>query len=211
MGNRRLELNRRKIGKEKPKNTCLIVAEGQNKTELIYFDNFNARDSLYNLRLESASATDPKNMVRRTKIFIKKYDIRQNDGDLVFCLMDTDDNQDKKHQINDAIKTCKTQKIVSILSSPCFEIWFLNHFEFSTSPFNNQALLSRLKEHGKLPNYSKSKNVFPLLKDKMQQAKTNSSLQKKYHRDLGMSLDEFGPNPFTDVDVIIDFIEKKTQ
>lgn len=209
MGNRRAEITSRRGGKAKPKNTCLIVAEGENKTELIYFNNFNVRDALYNFKLEPASVTDPCNMVRRTKIFIKKYDIRQNDGDIVFCLMDTDDNQDKKSQINEAIRTCKKQKIFPIISSPCFEIWFLNHFEFSTCRFNNQLLLSRLRESGKIPNYSKSKDVFPLLKDNIITAKDNSILQKKFHRELGLSLDEFGANPFTDVDKMIDLIDKK--
>ena len=49
----------------------LIVCEGRNKTERIYFSHYQTRDSSYRLLIKDSEATDVMGMAKRTSYLLK--------------------------------------------------------------------------------------------------------------------------------------------
>ena len=104
----------------------LIVCEGRNKTETLYFNHFNLRTAPYRLKIESSEATDIKNMAAKTDWYYKDYQMDKKLGDRAFCLIDLDLDKDKCAKYEAAVK--KYKNIEFIVSNPCFEIWLLYYF-----------------------------------------------------------------------------------
>lgn len=104
----------------------LIVCEGRNKTEKLFFDHFITRKAPYSLKIEHTDATDIKNMAKTANRFYKKYEMSGEIGDRAFCLVDLDLNTDKLQMYEEAVKTYP--HIEFIVSNPCFEVWLLYYF-----------------------------------------------------------------------------------
>lgn len=82
--------------------------------------------------------------------------------DKVYALIDIDDIitkneiQDYNRKVKKRAKKIKKGKLVIIECNPCFEIWFLLHFDYTTSLFRRCAKVeNELKKH--IPDYSKNK------------------------------------------------------
>ena len=66
---------------------------------------------------------------------------------------------------NNALSNSEKENVSVAWSNPCFEIWFLLHFDYIITPFNRVAVFQKLKE--RFPEYEKNnKNTYTLLKDK---------------------------------------------
>lgn len=99
------QLDKEYIRKKKiSKNIILIGTEGNNKTENNYFHNFNSPQSNYIIKTANGNATDPVKMVNDLISTMKRKAISPVNGDLVFCLFDTDCNKNKNKQIEEALK-----------------------------------------------------------------------------------------------------------
>jgi hypothetical protein len=102
--------------------------------------------------------------------------------DEVFCLFDGD-RPEYQQAKNDAHGYSR-YTIKPILSIPCFEFWFLLHFRYTSSPFENckqviEQLNRELKQVG-IEDYDKSKSgYYSLLKLKLDQAITNAQKLEK--------------------------------
>jgi len=103
---------------------------------------------------------------------------------------------------------------MAITSVPCFEIWFLSHFELHTKPYVKSGkkspcdyLISALKKKPGFNKYKKGvSSYYAVLKDRTKTAKKNakrSLVQSKGARDR----DHHG-NPSTLMHVLIDKLEK---
>jgi hypothetical protein len=72
-----------------------------------------------------------------------------------------------------------------VLSNPCFEFWFLLHFERLGSLMTGTAVIRRLKAH--LPDYEKGTNhfdrLYPRTSDAVQYAKDLFSQQWQHQPD----------------------------
>ena len=74
-------------------------------------------------------------------------------GDAAFCLVDSDVDPAKNSQLEKADSEA-TDGIKLVVSSPCFEIWYLCHFSASTRQYgSNDEVLRILKQH--IPEYKK--------------------------------------------------------
>lgn len=184
------------------------VAEGENQTETLYFNHYKKRDNKMNLRIESAHFTDSYNVVKRAEVICKNNHIFPKNGDVVFCLIDTDNDIEKKETIEKAIQYANKKKYKVILSSPCFEIWFLNHFIKTTKDYTNAELLSALDKY--IKDYSKSKDVWEQLYHKQKKAMENTRYQDRYQQKLGKSINQFGANPSTMIGELIEFISENS-
>lgn len=159
----RLTKNRR-ISKDRvrklriPKNKIIIAVEGKNKTEKTYFSNFDDGKKRYSISFAKGNYTDPVNLVKMLIIEIKKLGLDLENNDEAYCIFDTDIDIQKNILINDAINLAKENNIKVITSNPSIEIWFLLHFEYTTSRMNNKELIKRLKKY--YPNYDKNINIF---------------------------------------------------
>ena len=122
MKNKRVHQKPRDIETRKRKKTVIISAEGKNKTETCYFRNFNRHSKSFIIRFAKGNDTDPVKIAKAANKSIKAESINFNEGDRVFCLLDTDINQDKQQSINEAVQFAKAKHIEVILSNPCFEV-----------------------------------------------------------------------------------------
>lgn len=92
---------------------------------------------------------------------IKELGLNLQNGDMAYCVFDTDTNQEKNTIINKAIELAKKNKIIVITSSPCFEIWFLLHYIYTTASMSNDDVIKVLKKH--YSKYEKNINIYPYI------------------------------------------------
>ena len=137
----------------KSKRVVLVAYEGENKTEKNYFDNFLGRDKNYIIKSVPGNETDPINLVKQTIKKVKDLELDLSLDDKAFCIFDTDTKLEKNVQIEAAIKMSKKNNIIPIVSSPCVELWFLLHYEYTTAMVSSNEVIERLKRY--YPKYEK--------------------------------------------------------
>lgn len=100
---RRISSDRKRIIR-KQKNKILIAVEGKNKTEKIYFNNFDDGKKNYSISFAKGNYTDPLNLVGMLINEAKKIGMDLDDGDEAYCVFDTDINPKKNKIIDEARK-----------------------------------------------------------------------------------------------------------
>lgn len=187
-----------------PKARVLIVCEGE-KTEPNYF-----KALCYDLRLSNNDikirgeecGSSPKSVYEYTKELIEK----DGDYDCAYCVFDKDQHGKSYTETLDAIKrnsSHKGTKIIAINSVPCFEFWFLLHFEPTSSPFNRCSdVEKRIKTHKK--DYNKNKN--PLT---YKDLKSETSFAIKNAKQL--TKNNNGENPSTRVHILVEALIKQAK
>ena len=193
---RRLEQRRRNTEQRKRNPFVIIGCEGKNKTEKLYFKNFNSRQCM--IKFSKGNSTDPKGIVEDVIRFIKNNQIELEENDKVYAVFDTDVGQNKQQQIEEAKRSAEANGVEIITSTPAFEIWFLLHFGYTTKAFvSNKALQDELEKQ--IPDYSKSNNTYLTVKDLTGQAIKNAKRLEKYQLNEGQALDSENFNPYTGV------------
>ena len=177
------------------KRKCVLVFgyEGKNnKTEKQYFSHFSLSDSEFILISFSTGVTDPRKMIASTKRKRARFDYRA-DEDKTYIFIDGDDDHDKMKLIESLRAKLKKhdKDITLIISNPCFELWFLNHFERFGHPLTKKHLFSTL--NGFIPHYEKTMDVFQLTRKNMKKAIANSAFQLSLAND----------NPKTEVALLL--------
>ncbi|EHI98778.1 hypothetical protein CDLVIII_2110 [Clostridium sp. DL-VIII] len=232
------EVSREKRRKRKVKPLVLIVSEGKD-TEINYFKQFNQKYVNVDVKpVDKNSAgknksrkTDPSNLVDKAIEYIdNKYDINEEDGDRVWCLMDVDLNynnpdpiESRTQEIQRAytkVENYKKRSKVKInlgLSNPCFEIWYLLHYKYTTANFKNyDAVKERIEKDTPLKEYEKNKSIYSIIHDQTSSALINCGKLRNYHEDLGRNIldinlnnikDVIQSNPYTNVDLLVGYIE----
>ncbi len=199
----------RRAAKKSPYETVLIVCEGE-KTEVGYFKGFIKDKRLNTANVEvmpSAKGSAPINIV---EFAIQTAESREG-IDKVFCVFD----QDNHASYDLALEKLKNHKpshkgkskphYHAIVSSPCFEIWLLLHFTYTTKPYSSTGkrsvsdnLIADLRQY--MPNYTKSTIVlFELTREYLEKAIANA---KKLKNDNGLT----GSIHFTDVYILVEYL-----
>lgn len=181
----------------------LIGTEGRNKTEKIYFNEFFRSSKNYKVRFPSSTETDPVGIVESAIRYIRNEELDLKHGDLAFCVIDTDTDKLKQIQIDKALRLADNNEIQVLLSNPCFEIWFLQHFRYSTKNYlSNDEVIRELTMY--IQEYKKNANVFDILKNNQDDAIKRAKQLEKYHVDLGRKQNSMECNPSTAVYKIIE-------
>jgi len=185
------------------KSIIFLVAEGKNKTETMYFRDFG-QDVNHIIRFASGNHTDPVNMVNELKNFLVENDFSQDLGDKAYCLIDADVNPSKNEQILKAEELAKRAGIEIILSVPCFEIWFLSHFIFSTKQYISSAeVVTDLQKY--ILGYGKSTSgVYKKTKALISTAHENAVRLEEYCKKNGFLVHTTEFLPSTDVYRIVE-------
>ena len=209
---RRVEHNRiisndrvRKVRKQKSK--ILIAAEGKNKTEKTYFSNFEDGKKSYNITYARGNNTDPLKLV---KMLIKEIDelkLDLQDDDVAYCIFDTDVDPNKNKIIEEAIQLARKNNIRIITSSPCFELWFLLHYDYTTANMDSEEVIKRLKEY--YPKYEKNINIYPDIIKEIDLAIDRAKKLEKYQTDNNRRIGMVEANPNTEVYIIVEYLMKK--
>ena len=204
--NRRISNDRvRKVRKQKSK--ILIAAEGKNKTEKTYFSNFEDGKKSYNITYARGNNTDPLKLV---KMLIKEIDelkLDLQDDDVAYCIFDTDVDPNKNKIIEEAIQLARKNNIRIITSSPCFELWFLLHYDYTTANMDSEEVIKRLKEY--YPKYEKNINIYPDIIKEIDLAIDRAKKLEKYQTDNNRRIGMVEANPNTEVYIIVEYLMKK--
>ncbi len=188
----------------KQKNKIIIAVEGKNKTEKLYFDNFDDGKKSYSITMAKGNDTDPLKLVKSLDKEIKKRGLSLSDGDIVFCVFDVDVDPNKNRIINKAMEFAKEKGIQIITSTPCVELWFLLHFEYTTANLTNNEVIKILKKF--YSKYEKNINIFPNINSNINVAIENAKQLEKYQKDNNKKIGTVEANPNTEMYKIVEYL-----
>jgi hypothetical protein len=153
----------RKLARKKslraPYERILIVCEGH--TERLYFEEIRKKYRLQTANIKVTNSdlgTNPRQVVE----FALDSFQEDKEYDQIFTVFDRDEHR-RYHEALDLIDSKKGKlknsekksvNIAPIVSIPCFELWFLLHFEEINQLFHCSDIIKRLKKH--LPQYDKT-------------------------------------------------------
>ena len=209
---RRVEHNRKisnvRVRKlRKPKSKVLIATEGKNKTEKTYFSNFEDSKKSYNVTYARGNNTDPLKLVKMLIKEIAELRLDLQDDDVAYCIFDTDVDSNKNTIIEEAIQLAKKNNINIITSSPCIELWFLLHYDYSTANMNNEEVFRRLKKY--YPKYKKNINIYPDIIEKIDLAIDRAKKLEKYQINNKQRIGTVEANPNTEIYKIVEYLMKE--
>lgn len=168
----------------------LIVCEGE-KTERLYFLALNSDRRRSTAEAVVIAAGEPSSVVERA---VRERETAPVRYDHVWCVFD----RDAHGAFEAALTEASRQHLEVVLSVPCFEVWFLLHFGYTTRSLSSPRVLERLRAH--LPDYEKSRDVYEVLLPHQEAALSNAEKLRQHHESAGSGP---YPNPSTDVDRLI--------
>jgi len=203
---RQIRENARGSKKRTPYPVVIIVCDAE-KTEPRYFSHFKRRDKPLRIEVVKDASGKDYNAVIRSAIDAKDKHIAGTESSwAVWCVSDVDvdintpGNQSvRNNQLKEYVKKAKYNGFKIALSNPCFELWYLLHFAYTTEPKRNyDAVIKKLAKH--VPNYKKTNDVYGLLADKQAAAITHAKRLNSYHDEQGKTdFMDVSVNPYTNV------------
>lgn len=185
----------------------LIIIEGNNQTERLYFNKFKQRNSSVKIEIPGCKIVEPVKLMEYALNKKKEYAIDFNEGDTVWCVFDVDAK--KTLEMQRAKQLADRTGIRMVLSNPSFELWFLLHTDYySTRPFSsNEELLRELKS--KFPTYKKTDDsIFNIILPYQQQAIDKAQRLVNYHLQCQTILCSRESNPLTQVYELVEYINE---
>lgn len=199
--------DRKKRNKEnrKQKPVILIVAEGENVTESKYFKSFQRQNASCNIRIIIAKhVTDPEGMLQAIERRWRDLELDARKGDQAYVVLDLDCDQNKAELIKEL--ESQTKEVQFIVSNPCFEVWFLLHFRYSTKQYlTSSAVIKDLRTY--MPEYEKNADIADKIENLNKSALENAEKLRSYFEDLGYEWPSQDCNPRTDVDMVVKVIK----
>lgn len=190
----------------KSKRVILVSYEGKNKTEKIYFNNFCNRENDFIIQIVPGNETDPVNLVKQTIQKKNELGLDLDADDRAFCIFDTDTKMQKEKQIIEAINLASKYNIKIVTSCPCFEVWLLLHYEYTTGYLDNDSVISKLRKHN--DKYEKNYNIYPEIKTYINTAIENAKKLEKFQLENNREKNSVKANPHTNIYEIIEDINK---
>ena len=135
-------------------------------------------------------------------IEIEKLNLDFEDGDAAYCVFDTDTDPNKNTIITKAINLAKRHNIQVITSTPCIELWFLLHCQYTTAYMNNNEVINKLKNFYK--NYDKNINIYPNIIDKINFAMDNAKRLEIHQLNNKRKIGMVEANPNTEIYKIVE-------
>lgn len=206
---RRAQSYARRAPTKDPYDTVLVVCEGR-KTEPNYLNGLKAayRLSSANVMVTNAPGTDPMTIVTHTE-----SKMAEDEYDRVFSVFDRDTHPNFNEAILRVRQSVRgragTWKAVT--STPCFELWLLLHFRYSTAPIvqTGQRSAGDMAERELrtfLPNYNKADGaIYERIAVMTEVGLDNALRLSKHNRTSGSD------NPATDVHTLVDYLRNLKQ
>ena len=182
----------------------LLLAEGKNQTESLYFQNFNSRNSKYTIKVFSRGYTDPDGMLNSLKKECRDADFSaEENGDVAGVVLDLDCSERKAGDIRRLSSVKGNDKYRFFVSNPCFEVWFVAHIHDLRGAYNSSSdVIADLKRH--IPNYSKSVDIFQKIKGSTYDAiERERRKERQYEGEVWPST---SCNPRTDVAQLVEIL-----
>lgn len=203
---RRANKKQRRGYSRKERKVILVATEGNNKTERTYFSEFNRMQKEWHIVPTAGNSTDPVGIIKDAIRTMNNRGINIDYGDSAFAVFDTDFGKEK--QIADARKIARKNGVELALSNPCFEVWLLQHFRYSTRGYgSNDDVVSELKN--RWPDYHKNIASFHYLSDRTGIAIDNSKKLLEFHETVNRGGSIENMNPSSDVYKLVEIIMPK--
>lgn len=201
------EISRRQ-GKRRKRNPVIyLICEGK-ETEIKYFKRFRSRGCFIDIIPLSSQYKSADKLVQKVEATMGDYIYYPEDGDVIWCVFDRDDNTDEMLQKAKQLADRKTYRIA--FSNPAFELWFLYHFKDQTAAVESSAaIVSMLKQADRLPDYKKNQDVYDKLLPLQQQAIDRAKKQVKKREADGDDLFIRRSNPITTVVELVEFLNSR--
>ena len=184
----------------KRKPVVLLIAEGQNKTEKLYFWHFSTPESKYAVKVVSRGETGPQGMLASLQRECMENDVSAED-DIAGIILDLDCNESRTKQVYDLLQVEENCQYKVFASNPCFEVWFVGHFHALRGTYSGSGqVLEDLKRQ--LPDYDKGRDCYRKLKDHTQEAIERCKAKEKQHKDRNWPSTDC--NPRTDVASLVE-------
>ena len=186
----------RRPGNKPPRGTLLIVCESS-QTEPNYFESLREAKRLANIIVKRKRGRVPlAELLQFSENEIHELDW-DSDLDQAWCIFDTE--REGTHKDLEEIRANAKQKRIHLgVSNPCFEYWFLLHFESTDKPFMDaDELIHDLCRH--IPGYEKSQDHFRTLNERTGRAIQNSEALRSRSEN---NWEDF-PNPSTTIDQLV--------
>ncbi len=157
------KLNRRQPTRN-PIQKIVIACEGS-KTEPGYFESIRRELRLRTLQiivLRHQGRTDPRSIIER--VIEERKEMKSNqawtEGDSAWAVFDGDEHiEQSPDNWRSAIDLATKQKIKLAITNPCFEFWYLIHFQDYFAQITRDRVINLLGKH--IPNYDKSMCLYP--------------------------------------------------
>lgn len=182
---------RRRAATRAPYDVVLIVCEGE-KTEPPYLKGLRTayRLSNANIIIAPADGNDPVSVVKQAVETCRRS---PGEFDKVFCIFDRNGHANYQEALDLVANSQLGRKgmLVAIPSVPCFEIWVLLHYAYSTGPYVASGgrsacdnVVSAIRGH--LPEYEKAfAGVFDELWPLLDRAITHGERLALHNRQTG--------------------------
>ena len=187
-----------------PYDFVLIVCEGT-KTEPAYFTRLKIlhRLSSANIKIMPADGNDPMSIITFAENAASK-----DDYDRIYCVFDRNEHTNYAaalQRIADSSEG-KAGRLIAITSWPCFEIWVLLHFKYSSAAFVKTSresacdkVVGEVRRH--LRVYVKGyKTIFDELSPKLPTALQNAKRLQRENAKTGSD------NPGTKVHDLVEYL-----
>ena len=210
----------RKEGHKPVKRRFLIGCEGS-KTECLYFERLIHELGLTSVDIEIVNdcGSAPISIYNAVVERVKEEAGSEAHFDEAFCVFDHDTHESfdevcnniKNKKNNSKRKDANNCEIQAITSTPCFEIWLMLHFNYSTQPILAKRGKScgeiakiHMKKIGGFEKYdgALTSKQLDLLMDKIDQAIKNAEKLNRYNSSNNSS------NPSTEVYILVDKMKK---
>lgn len=178
--------------------TVLILCEGD--TEAYYIKGLNKSLGLvFGIEIDPLSK-DPLSIVEEAQ--------RRNNSDFdrIYCVFDRNSHESYDEALRKINSSTQINSNIKIINSvPCFEIWFLFHFIYSTKPLRIcDNAIREIKGKGRLESYSKAdKQIYEKTRKNISKAIKNSKKILQFHQTNKSK--EF--NPSTRFHELVEFLQ----
>ncbi len=194
-------IKERGTGTRPRRKIILFATEGTNKTETLYFRNFRTENT--QIIFTKGNDTDPEKMMEQLLREAEEMNLGSEPGDRAYSLVDADVNLQKDTQIALADDLAQGTIATQIISNPCFEIWYLCHYEYSTRQYysSDEAVAALRKRE---PTYTKEKpDMFELTITNLDRACKNAERLEQHNLSVGRRLHASDFQPSTEVYKVI--------
>lgn len=122
------------------------------------------------------------------------------------------DYDDFDINIKKTINLKKFSEIEKIISTRCFEVWYLLHFKYTTKYFNKTSEIEKkIEKYLSDSKYKKNVSYFEEILSKQETAVNNAKRLKKYHKDQGIEINTKEANPQTEVYRLVEYLNNLTK
>jgi hypothetical protein len=181
----------------------LIVCEGA-KTECEYLNEIRISKKLSKERVKIEAGTkiegcDPRAVVKSAKRLRAEMRRSRLIYDEVWCVFDRDEHA----QFDQAVDEARRAGINLAVSIPCFELWFLLHFQDQKAHIERDQVIRVLRTH--VPRYEKSLSG---CYKSFEHGKTDAMRRAAELRSMhAVNREPEHKNPSTRVDVLVQLLE----